>query len=318
MALRLSHEGAQALADLAVTLTWRLPDTGAALAAGWIDLDRAKLIAQYTSPLSEAAAREVEKKALAVAPGLTCARLRQRLAALVIAVDPDGAEERRNRNESYADVRLYADDDQTASLIADKLPQILATAGYGKINALARARKKAGLPGSMGQHRAHVLFEMILGTLDLIPPAEDDPPDQPPPPHQPPPADTGPADGGPDDSGPDDGGPGDSRPGNGAPGDGASGAGTRDDGDLPEPRDEDAPDDDGLDDTDRQDPGSGWDPLECDDDPDGTGPQPSWPDPATIPAALARTAQAGQARPETQRRPRGCWTSRCPGPPTPG
>jgi Domain of unknown function (DUF222) len=296
MALRLSHEGAQTLADLAVTLTWRLADTGAALAAGWIDLDRARLIAQYTSPLAEAAAREVEARVLPAAPGLTCARLRRRLAALVIAVDPDGAEDRRKRNESYADLRLYADDDQTASLIADKLPQILATAGYNKINALARARKKAGLPGSMGQHRVHVLFEMILGTLDLIPAAEDDPPD---PPGQPP-ADSassssGPDDSGPDDSAPDNGGPGNGGPGNGGPGDGASGAGTRDDDGLPEPRDEDAPEDDGLDDTGGQDPGSEWDPLECDDDPDGTSPQPSWPDPATIPAALARADQASQA-----------------------
>ncbi|HEV2244748.1 MAG TPA: hypothetical protein VGR98_27175, partial [Streptosporangiaceae bacterium] len=40
MALRLSHYGAQALADLAVTLTWRLPATLAALRSGRIDLYR--------------------------------------------------------------------------------------------------------------------------------------------------------------------------------------------------------------------------------------------------------------------------------------
>jgi hypothetical protein len=306
MALTLSHEGAERLADLAVTLTWRLPDTGAVLAAGWIDLDRAKIIAQYTSPLSEEAAREVEAKVLPVAPGLTCARLRERLAKLVIAVDPAGAEERRKRNESYADVRLYGDDDQTATLIADKLPQILAAAGYNKINALARARKKSGLPGSLGQHRTHVLFEMILGNLDLIPPAEGDPPDEAPPPDEPPPPDQPPPSGGSGDAAPSDGasdgGASDDAPddgtGHGGPDDGASDSAAGDGvprDELPEPRDEDAPEDDGLDAADGEDPGSAWDPWESDDDVAGTGP--SWPTPATIPAALARTARSEAAAP---------------------
>jgi hypothetical protein len=287
MALTLSHEGAQAVADLAVTLTWRLPDLGAALAAGWVDLDRVKIIAQYTSPLTEELARQVAAKVLPAAPGLTCARLRQRLAALVIAVDPDGAEERRKKNESYADVRLFSDDDQTATLLADKLPQILAAAGYNKINALARARKKAGLPGNIGEHRVHVMFELILGTLDLIPPAEADPPDEPPPPDEPLPPDQPP--------------PPEQPPG-GSPAGGTPGAGAPDD-DLPEPRDEDAPEDDGLDAADGQNEATAVDPLECDDDRDTTGPEPSWPAPATIPAALARPP--GRRLP---RRPPHCWT----------
>ena len=65
MALRLSHDGAQAWADLALTLTWRLPGTLAALAAGWIDLDRAEIIARATSVLGEEAARVVEAKVVA-------------------------------------------------------------------------------------------------------------------------------------------------------------------------------------------------------------------------------------------------------------
>ena len=77
MGLRLSHDRAQALADLAVTLTWRLADTGALLAAGYLDLDQATLIAQYTSVLSEARARQVQAKILPAARGLTYAKLRQ-------------------------------------------------------------------------------------------------------------------------------------------------------------------------------------------------------------------------------------------------
>ena len=42
-----------AWADLAVTLAWRLPRTGAALAAGVVDLARARVIAEATSVLDE-------------------------------------------------------------------------------------------------------------------------------------------------------------------------------------------------------------------------------------------------------------------------
>ena len=62
MALRLSPDGAQAWADLAFVLTWRLPRTLTALAVGWIDIKRAEIIARATSVLSEQAAWGVEAK----------------------------------------------------------------------------------------------------------------------------------------------------------------------------------------------------------------------------------------------------------------
>src|SRR3984885_1966527 len=182
MALRLSHDGAETWADLALTLTWRLPRTGAALAVGWIDLDRAQIIARATAVLNEEAARVVEAQVLPEARRKTYAELRARLHHLVIAADPEGAEERRQKAERGANVRLYADDDQTATLVADKLPQIESASGLARINALARARKAAGLPGTLGLHRAQVLLGLILGTPSPTAPAGDAPPGAPHPP----------------------------------------------------------------------------------------------------------------------------------------
>ena len=295
MALTLSHTSAQSLAHLAVTLAWQLPGTGAALAAGRLDLTRARLIADYTSVLPEDQARLVEAKVLPGAPQMTYAQLRQRLAVLVIAVDPEGAEERRKAAERHADVRLYADDDQTATLIASKLPQVLAAASYAKINALARARKAAGLPGSMPHHRTAVVFELILGTLDLIPPAEGDPdhplpPDDTPPPSDPPPP-SAPPPGDPSPDGPPAGGPPpgtDPAPGQDDPEQDGGAAGAGDWDEVPAPRDEDAPEDDGLDQAAQQEPGSVWDAWE-DDDLDDTRPL-AWPRLGTVPAALARAS----------------------------
>ena len=105
LALVLTHAGAAAWTDLAVTLGWRLAATGAALAAGTIDTYRARLIADATAPLSEAAAREAEARVLPAAGQLTYGQLRAALARAVIAADPQGAEERRKQAEQHADVR---------------------------------------------------------------------------------------------------------------------------------------------------------------------------------------------------------------------
>jgi hypothetical protein len=181
MALTLSHYGAEEQAELAVTLAWRLPATGQALAGGFIDAYRARLIADATSVLSEEDARRVEERVLHTAGRRTYADLRERLARAVIAADPEGAERRRQAAERHADVRLYADDDQTATITASKLPQIQAAAGFARLDALARARKAAGMPGSLGFHRSQVMLGMMHDTLPYIPPAEGAPPDQFPP-----------------------------------------------------------------------------------------------------------------------------------------
>jgi hypothetical protein len=326
MALKLTHYQAEDLADLAVTLTWRLPATGQALACGAIDLDRAKLIAETTSVLTEDQARAVEKKILPVADGLVRTELRDRLTRAVINADPDGAEKRREHAERQADVRLHPDDDHTATIIGSKLPQIHAAAALTRLTALARACKAAGMSGSLGFHRAQVMIGLILGTLPPIPPAKGAPPDQPPADDDPGPS--------PDDEMPRaadddvtsgnrgtpdaDGGPQPEDVGDESPRQTDSGAhqGLADDGsipspadtdleqdhctgpldDLPVPRDEDAPPDDGLDDDPGPQDGS-WDPAEDDDDIYGTGPVPAWPALGAISPGLARPGCPVDGRP---------------------
>jgi hypothetical protein len=284
LALTMSPYRTGSWADLAVTLTWRLPGTSAALAAGRIDLDRARKIAEATAVLSDEAARSVEEMVLPRAATETTALLKRRLRHAVIKADPQGTEDRRKKAQRQADVRLYADPDQTASLTADKLPQIETAAGYARLTAMARARKAAGMPGTLGYHRAQVLVGMLQGTLPPTPPPDGAPPDGAPP------------DGAPPDEGLPDAGPADpdtsANPGPANPG-GSGGAGrVRSGGDLdsvPMPGDEDAPDDDGLDgyepDDDGLDPDDDLDDL---DDLTGTGPLPDWPALGTIPPGLAR------------------------------
>ena len=290
LALMLTGHSATAWADLAVTLAWRLPETGAALAAGRVDLARARVIAEATSVLGEDAARAVEAKILPEAGRQTTAQLRVRLRRLVMAADPGGAERRRQDAERQAKVSLYADDDGTATLAGAGLPAVEAAAAMARITALARAAKAAGQAGGLDLHRARVMLGLLLGTLPYIPP-----PGGAPEPEPPGGGDAGPGGGDPG-SGPLAGdGTGSSRP-------GIDGPGGPDDGhhdDWPGPRDQDAPPVDGADDGDPGDSPHGGhenDGGEGDDWP-GAGPVPPWPGLGAIAPALARPGVLADGQP---------------------
>jgi hypothetical protein len=324
LALMLNDYDSADWADLAVTLCWRLPATGAALAAGRIDLRRARLIATATGVLSDNDARQVEAAILPDAGSKSTAQLRKRLSHAVIAADPDAAERRRENAQRHAQVSLYGDDNGTATLTGTGLPAVEAAAAMARITAIARAMKAAGQIGGLDLHRAQVMLGLLLGTLPYIPPAEDAPPHQPPP-HDPRPGNQPPGQpspGGADPGNPDPGGPDPGAPGPGADLDGRVGpdrdsprgpdAGPQRDGgpglgndsgggwpdDLPAPRDEDAPPDDGLDHpaVDLDDDGSVEDDS-CDHDQSAAGPAPGWPTLGVIPPALARPGTPADGKP---------------------
>src|SRR6266704_311333 len=220
LALALSPDGASGWADLAVVLTWRLTGTGAALAAGQIDLARARMIARMTAALSDAAARAVEAAVLGRAGWQTPGQLHAALRRAVIKADPQGAERRREETERNAKVALYPEDEGTATLAGHGLPGVQAAAAMARITALARAMQAAGASGRIDLVRARVFLGLLLGTLPRIPPAPGAPPDAPPP----------------DDPPPDDPPPDDPPPGDPPPGDPQAGARPDDPaGNLPPP-----------------------------------------------------------------------------------
>jgi Domain of unknown function (DUF222) len=173
LALMLTDHAAAGWADLAVTLAWRLPATGKALAAGAIDLARARVIAEATAVLGQDAARAVEAQVVPEAGRQTTAQLRVRLRRAVIAADPGGAGRRREDAERQARVSLYAGEDGTATLAGAGLPAV-AAAAMARITAIARAAKAAahggGQGGGLDLHRARVMLGLLLGTLPYIPP----------------------------------------------------------------------------------------------------------------------------------------------------
>ena len=194
--LRMSQTGAADWMTLGSQLRWRLPATGAALAAGHLDVPRARIIAEGTAALDDEHAAAVEHAILAAAAGQTTGQLRATVRRAVLAADPEGAEERRRGAERRARLTLYPEPDGTASLNGTSLPGIHAAAAMARITAMARALKSSGAHGGLDLLRAQIFLGLLLGTLPLIPPPPGAPPDQPPPDDwpapQPPPGD-GPA-----------------------------------------------------------------------------------------------------------------------------
>jgi hypothetical protein len=163
-ALRLTRRAADVELTMAIDLRRRLPHTWRLLAAGAIDLRRAKTIDHGTAHLTDAVAQEVDRRIAVEAPRLTTGQLRARIARLGIEADPGDAEQRYD--QAVADRRVVAEatGDGTANLLGLDLPPHRVAAATQRINALARSLRIAGETRSMDQLRADVLLDLLNGT----------------------------------------------------------------------------------------------------------------------------------------------------------
>ncbi len=180
--LVMSQYGASVWTSLGCRLRWDLPATGTALATGSIDLGRARIIAEATTGLSRGHAAQVEARVLPHAAGQTTGQLRAAARRAVLAIDPDGADQRRRDTEQHAKISLYPGEEGTATLTGSCLPGLQAAAAMARITAMARALKSSGADGGLDLLRAHIYLGLLLGTMPLIPPPPDAPPDNPAPP----------------------------------------------------------------------------------------------------------------------------------------
>jgi hypothetical protein len=171
-ALTLTVRSAEAEVGLALDLAVRLPGTGAALAAGLLDLTRVKIITSGTVTLTDAHAAAVEARVLPGAPAMTAGRLQRAVRDAVLAADPDGA--RKQREESLTDARVEAwlDPAGTANLAGRNLPAASVLAADKRLCQVAAGWKKLGAPGGMDLLRARAYLALLLGLDTAVPPAD--------------------------------------------------------------------------------------------------------------------------------------------------
>lgn len=160
-ALHLTHATAGARVTLALDLDERLHGTAVALAAGDLDLPRARVLAEGTRVLDRPDQLErVEEAVLPDAPEQTTGQLRAAVARAVIDVDTSAAQARHERARLERRVQLFPQPDGMATLSAS-LPAPEARAVYAGIDLLARAWASREDQRSGDQRRADALVHLV-------------------------------------------------------------------------------------------------------------------------------------------------------------
>ncbi|MEJ2870917.1 DUF222 domain-containing protein [Actinomycetospora sp. OC33-EN08] len=195
----------------------RLPRIGQEMAAGRLEERKAFTIVDLVADLDDVQAREVVDQVLDVASTLPYTALRQRVARVAAAVDPDWWERRRAAAIARRRVTLRSAPSGAAELCGLDLPEDPAQDAHDRIVALAHAARRrlarAGIRVSVGELESEVMLTLTgpvgagMYDLDVVdhvttlyggPPSTDDDGDDGDP------DDTGPGDTGPGDTGPDD------------------------------------------------------------------------------------------------------------------
>jgi hypothetical protein len=139
------------------------PGVHAALERGEIDLPRARVLVEGLSPLTRDQAGPVAEAALECAKAMTSGQLRAKLAALIIAVDPDAARWRYRRAVRERRVVHGRTGEGTAYLSGSDLPADRAAAAWERVNAIADELKRGGDARPIDQIRADVYLDLLHG-----------------------------------------------------------------------------------------------------------------------------------------------------------
>jgi hypothetical protein len=163
MRLQCSPREADVLVREGISYGETLAGTGAALAAGTIDVPRARVLVNRLWDQMPQVAAHVQDVVLPRAGGRTSFQVRQDVERALIVVDPEGAADRRRVAEQRRSVsRPLARPDGMAALWV-LLPAVRAVQVDTVLDAAARAARSAGDPRTVEQLRADGLCDLVLG-----------------------------------------------------------------------------------------------------------------------------------------------------------
>ncbi len=159
-ALHLTRRAADTELSFALELRRRLPHVFDALAAGTIDVRRAKVFDRCLLDLPVATAQQIADQLVDDAASLTTGQLRARLERLRMRMAPEAAEQRYRHAVDQRRIWIQATPAGTANLYAFDLPPHRATALMRRINHLARSLRGSGDTRSMDQLRTDILLDL--------------------------------------------------------------------------------------------------------------------------------------------------------------
>lgn len=143
--------------DLADALAARLPASCARIAAGAIGSYQALIIHRATRDLSPENAAIADAILAEEAPALTPEALRRRAARVAMTLDPEAAAKRKKTGAKHKRVEMWPEDSGNAAIACREMDPADALAASSYYDALAKALRKAGVPGSLRELR-HLAF----------------------------------------------------------------------------------------------------------------------------------------------------------------
>jgi Domain of unknown function (DUF222) len=159
--LHLTHQSAAGQMDYASTVAGRLPATFAALRAGAIHPVHVRIIDDETRVLSAQDAARADVVLAEVAGSLMFGKLRAAAHRLVLELDPESAQRRKEAARQDAHVRRFREDSGNAGLVARELPPDEVLASWQHVEQRALDLRAAGIPGTLQELR-------VRGYLDLL------------------------------------------------------------------------------------------------------------------------------------------------------
>ena len=147
--------------DYASTVTSRLPATCAALRAGTIHPVHARIIEEETRILSAGDAAKADAVLAEAAGSLTFGKLRSTAHRLVLELDPESAERRKETARQDAHVRRFREESGNAGMVARELPPDEVLASWQHVEQRALDLRAAGIPGTLQELRVRAYLDLL-------------------------------------------------------------------------------------------------------------------------------------------------------------
>jgi hypothetical protein len=158
------HSTWQSTADqmaYAKAVTARLPRTFAALAAGRIHPVHLRIIEDETSVLSAADAARADEILSETAPGRTFGEVRYAAHRLVLKLDPEAAQRRKEAARRETHVRRFREDSGNAGMVGREMPCDEILASWQHVEQRALDLRAAGMPGSLRELQVRAYLDLL-------------------------------------------------------------------------------------------------------------------------------------------------------------
>ncbi len=172
--LHLTVTSATAQMDYASTVTSRLPATYAALHAGTIHPVHVRIIEEETRILSAKDAARADAVLAEAAGSLTFGKLRSTAHRLVLELDPESAERRKETARQDAHVRRFREESGNAGMVARELPPDEVLASWQHVEQRALDLRAAGIPGTLQELRVQAYLDLLQERDSRCAPADPD------------------------------------------------------------------------------------------------------------------------------------------------